>query len=168
VAQAIPEPWLRGPLEGVHPVVMPVFFTFAQVREDLGKHTQGLTREEIWRNLHGAASLGFHIKHIAGSVDRLTTYLAGGQLNEKQMQFMREEGQPDADLDELLRLMDASQHRSEERLKQVDPATLYEARAVGRKALPTTVIGLIVHLAEHTQRHLGQAITTIKMLRDTS
>jgi uncharacterized damage-inducible protein DinB len=168
VAQAIPEPWLRGPLEGVHPVVMPVFFTFAQVREDLGKHTQGLTREEIWRNLHGAASLGFHIKHIAGSVDRLTTYLAGGQLNEKQMQFMREEGQPDADLDELLRLMDASQHKSEERLKQVDPATLYEARAVGRKALPTTVIGLIVHLAEHTQRHLGQAITTITMLRDTS
>ncbi|MGI9073738.1 MAG: DinB family protein [Bryobacteraceae bacterium] len=168
MAQAIPEAWLRGPLEGVHPVVMPVFFTFAQVREALGKHTEGLTREEISRNLHGAASLGFHIKHIAGSVDRLTTYLAGGQLNETQMQFMREEDKADAALDELLRLMDATLHRSEEQLKQVDPATLYEARAVGRKALPTTVIGLIVHLAEHTQRHLGQAITTIKMLRDTS
>jgi uncharacterized damage-inducible protein DinB len=168
VAQAIPELWLRGPLEGVHPVVMPVFFTFAQVREDLGKHIRGLTREDVWRNLRGAASLGFHIKHIAGSVDRLTTYLEGGKLNETQMQFMREEGQSDADLDELLRLMDATLHKSEEQLKQVDPATLYDARAVGRKALPTTVIGLIVHLAEHTQRHPGQAITTIKMLRETS
>jgi uncharacterized damage-inducible protein DinB len=167
VAQAIPEPWLGGPLEGVHPLVMPVFFTFAQVREDLAKHCQELAREEVWRNLHGAASLGFHIKHITGSVDRLTTYLSGGQLNEAQMQFMREECEADADLGELLRLMDAALHKSEEQLKQLDPATLYDARAVGRKGLPTTVIGLLVHLAEHTQRHLGQAITTIKMLRDT-
>jgi uncharacterized damage-inducible protein DinB len=147
---------------------MPVFFTFAQVREDLAKYSQGLSREDVWRNLRGAASLGFHIKHIAGSVDRLTTYLAGAQLNEAQMQFMREEGEPDAELDDLLRLMDATLHKSEEQLKQVDPATLYDARVVGRKALPTTVMGLIVHLAEHTQRHLGQAITTIKMLRHTS
>jgi uncharacterized damage-inducible protein DinB len=168
VAQAIPEAWLRGPLEGVPPVVMPVFFTFAQVREDLAKYSQGLSREDVWRDLRGAASLGFHIKHIAGSVDRLTTYLAGAQLNEAQMQFMREEGEPDAELDDLLRLMDATLHKSEEQLKQVDPATLYDARVVGRKALPTTVMGLIVHLAEHTQRHLGQAITTIKMLRHTS
>jgi uncharacterized damage-inducible protein DinB len=173
VAQAIPEPsipepWLRGPLEGVHPAVMPVFFTFAQSREDLGRHSQGLKREDVWRKLHGAASLGFHIKHIAGSVDRLMTYLLGGQLNDTQMRFMRQEGEPDADLDELLRLMDAALHKSEEQLKKLDPATLYDARAVGRKALPTTVIGLIVHLAEHTQRHLGQAVTTIKMLRDTS
>ena len=168
MAQAIPEPWLRGPMEGVHPLVMPVFFTFAQVREDLRRHTKGLTREHVWRNLHGAASLGFHIKHMAGSVDRLTTYLDGGQLDEEQMQFMREERQPDADLDELLELMDSALQKSEEQLKQVDPATLYDTRAVGRKALPTTVIGLIVHLAEHTQRHLGQAVTTIKMLRDTS
>lgn len=84
------------------------------------------------------------------------------------MEFMRGENKPDAETDELLRLIDATLQKSEEQLKRVDPATLYDARAVGRKALPTTVIGLIVHLAEHTQRHLGQAITTIKMLRDTS
>lgn len=147
---------------------MPVFFTFAQVREDLAKHTQGLTRQDVWRSLHGAASLGFHIKHIAGSVDRLSTYLAEGQLNETQMRFMREEGEPNADLGDLLRLVDSALHKCEEQLKKVDPATLYDARGVGRKALPTTVLGLLVHLAEHTQRHLGQAITTIKMLRHTS
>jgi hypothetical protein len=147
---------------------MPVFFTFAQVREELGEHTQGLSREQVWRTMHGAAPLGFHIKHIAGSVDRLTTYLSGGQLTEMQMQFMREEAQDDAGVDELLRLMNAALERSEEQLRQIDPKTLYDARGVGRKALPTTVIGLIVHLGEHTQRHLGQAITTVKMLRDTS
>jgi hypothetical protein len=168
VAQPIPEPWLRGPLEGVPSVVMPVFFTFVQVREELAKHTEGLTREQVWRNIHSAASLGFHIKHIAGSVDRLTTYLSGAQLNEGQMQFMREEGKADVCVEELLRLMHAALEDSEEQLRQIDPATLYEARHVGRKGLPTTVIGLIVHLAEHTQRHLGQAMTTIKMLRDTS
>ena len=64
VAEA--EPWLRGPLEGVHPAVMPVFFTFTQVREDLARQCQGLTLEELWRNLDGAASVGFHLKHIAG------------------------------------------------------------------------------------------------------
>lgn len=168
MAQPIPEPWLRGPLEDVHPLVMPVFFTFAQVREELAKHTQELTREQVWRSIHGATPVGFHIKHIAGSVDRLTTYLSGGQLNETQMQFLREERESNAGLDELLQLVDATLHRSEEQLRQIDPETLYEHRGVGRKALPTTVIGLIVHLAEHTQRHLGQAMTTIKMLRNTS
>jgi DinB superfamily len=168
VAEAIPEAWLRGPLPGVHPLVMPVFFTFAQVLEDLAKHTQGLSREQVWQSTNGTALLGFHIQHIAGSVDRLTTYLAGGQLSETQMQFMREEGKGDMKVEELLRVLAAALRNSEERLRQIDPATLYEHRGVGRKALPTTVIGLIVHLAEHTQRHLGQAITTVKMLRHAS
>ena len=165
MAEAIPEAWLRGPLPGVHPLVMPVFFTFAQVREELAKHAQGLSREQVWHSTNSTASLGFHIQHIAGSVDRLTTYLSGGQLSESQKHFMREEGTGDMEVEELLRVLAAALRNSEERLRQIDPATLYEPRGVGRKALPTTVIGLIVHLAEHTQRHLGQAITTVKMLR---
>jgi len=168
VAQSIPEPWLRGALEDVHPLVMPLFFTFEQVREDLTNHSRGLTREQVWRKINGAASLGFHMEHIAGSVDRLTTYLSGAQLNEKQMRHMREEGAGDASIDKLLESIDAALRRSEEQLRQIDPGSLYDARSVGRKALPTSVIGLLVHLAEHTQRHLGQAITTIKMLRDTT
>jgi hypothetical protein len=168
VPEPIPEAWLRGPLPGVHPLVMPVFFTFVQVLEDLAKHMQGLSREQVWQSTNGTASLGFHIQHIAGSVDRLTTYLVGGQLSETQMQFMRQEGKGDMKVEELLRVLAAALRNSEERLRQIDPATLYEHREVGRKALPTTVIGLIVHLAEHTQRHLGQAITTAKMLRHAS
>lgn len=167
MAETIPEPWLRGPIEGVHPLVMPVFLTFTQVREELAIQSQGLTSEQVWRKIEGTASLGFHIKHIAGSVDRLTTYALGGQLSDGQMQSLREEGQGGEGIDDLLRLLDMCLHGSEEQLRQIDPQSLYEARRVGRKALPTTVIGLMVHLAEHTQRHLGQATTTIKLLRNT-
>ncbi len=168
MAENKPEPWLRGPVEGVHPLIAPVFYTFTQVREDVSQQTQGLTREQVWQKLNGAASLGFHIKHIAGSVDRLTTYAMGGQIDDQQMQFLRREGEGGEDVRELLQLLDSTLQRSEERLRQIDPATLYDPRAVGRKALPTTVLGLIVHLSEHTQRHLGQAMTTLKMLRNTS
>jgi uncharacterized damage-inducible protein DinB len=159
-----PEPWLRGPLAGVHPLVMPVFFSFAQVREDLAKHTQGLTDEQVW-TVAGGTSVAFHLKHIAGSVDRITTYLLGSQLAEQQLQILRQESVPDAGLAQLLESVDDSLRDSEERLRSIDPASIYDVRAVGRKALPTTVIGLIVHLAEHTQRHLGQTITLCKAVR---
>lgn len=166
VANTSPEPWLRGPIDGVHPLVMPLFFSFAQVREDLTKHTEGLTREQVWQKIDGA-SLGFHLKHIAGSVDRLTTYLLGEQLSEEQMRVLRQEQEGSEDLSILLHLVDESLRASEHKLRTLDPQNLYDPRAVGRRALPTTVIGLIVHLAEHTQRHLGQAITTCKALRQT-
>jgi uncharacterized damage-inducible protein DinB len=160
------EPWLRGPIEGVHPLVAPVFFSFAMVREDLARHTAGLTHQQVWRKLD-RASLGFHLKHIAGSVDRLMVYLNGGQLSDSQLESMKQESIADADLPALLSGIDASFRAAEDSLRALDPQTLYDSRSVGRKALPTTVIGLIVHLAEHTQRHLGQAITTSKLVRQS-
>ncbi len=165
MANTAPEPWLRGPIAGVSPLVMPVFFSFAQVREDLASCVAGgLTREQVWRKI-GSASLGFHLKHMAGSLDRLTTYLVGGLLSDDQLKSLQEESRGDDELPELLRQVEEALHRCEERLRALDPTALYEPRNVGRKALPTTVIGLVVHLAEHTQRHLGQAITLSKVLR---
>ncbi len=164
--EAVPEAWLRGPLDGLHPLIQPVFFSFAQVREDLARHVAGLTREQVWRRC-GGASVGFHLKHLAGSVDRLTTYLLGGELSEEQLGALRDEHAGDEDTDDLLKLVDEALAGSEERVKGLDPQQIYKARAVGRKQLPTTVIGLIVHLSEHTQRHLGQAVTTAKLLRDS-
>ena len=143
---------------------MPVFFSFTQVREDLAKQTAGLTHDQLWRKMDGA-SLGFHLKHIAGSVERITTYLMGEQLTDEQLQSLKQESTPDSDLRELLEKIDQSLAASEQKLRTIDPKTIYESRSVGRKALPTTVLGLIVHLAEHTQRHLGQAISTAKLLR---
>lgn len=165
MASSSSEPWLRGPVANVHPLVMPVFFTFEQVREDLRKHTVGLTPAQVWRKLGDLPTLGFHLKHLAGSVDRLITYLFGEQLGQGQLESLRGESQGDEGIPELLELIDRHFAAAEDRLRQIDPRKMYEARSVGRKALPTTVLGLLVHTAEHTQRHLGQAITTAKLLR---
>ena len=130
MAQTNPEPWLRGPIQGVHAFVMPVFFTFTQVREELASQSAGLSHEQVWRKMHGTAPLGFHIKHIAGSVDRLTTYLLNRQLNEEQMQFMREEVADDSGLDGLLGLMNGALDRSEKQLREIDPASLCPPKQV--------------------------------------
>ncbi len=165
-SHAQPEPWLRGPIAQVHPFVMPVFFSFAQVREDLAKYTAGLSREQTWRKV-GNASLGFHLKHLAGSVDRLTTYLMGGQLSEEQLRFLRTETEGAEEMQELLQMVRGSLAACEEKLRTVDPDGLYQKRTVGRKELPTSVLGLLVHIAEHTQRHLGQTITLAQIVRQT-
>src|SRR6266852_8766355 len=87
----LPEPWLRGPLTGVHPLLSPILFAFQQAREDLASHTESLTDDEIWATPHGLGSAGFHIRHITGSTDRLMTYLQGQQLSDQQMTAVREE-----------------------------------------------------------------------------
>jgi len=144
---------------------MPVFFSFAQVRQDLAEHTVGITDEQLWREVTGKHSLGFHLKHIAGSVHRLSTYLIGSQLSHAQLEFLRREHTPDADLATLMTLVNENLHTAGQLLLQVKMDALFEARVVGRKSLPSSVIGLIVHLCEHTQRHLGQAILIAKLLR---
>ncbi|MBK9170779.1 MAG: DinB family protein [Bryobacterales bacterium] len=161
-----PEPWLRGPLPGIHPLVQPLFFSFAQVREDLAKHTTGLPPDAVWRQVGPLPALGFQLRHIAGSVDRLMTYLMDRPLSDAQMTALRAEAEPSASLEDLLAAVDASLNEAEQRLRAIDPATIHDARFIGRKRLPTTVLGLLVHIAEHTQRHLGQAITTAKLGRE--
>jgi len=168
VTEKLPEPWLRGALSDVHPLIMPVLFSFQQVREDIRTYTGDLTDEQVWRQLDGLPPLGFHLRHIAGSVDRLVTYLSGEQLSEQQLLFLRQEATAGATLQELLRAVDASLDVAEARVRNINPQTVYDARSVGRRKLPTTVVGLLIHLAEHTQRHLGQAITTAKFLKHMS
>ena len=153
------EAWLRGPMEGVDPLIAPVLFTFTQAREDLAKFTEGLTEEQIW-TLHTCGGVGFHIRHISRSTDRLVTYLEGRQLSDGQFG----EGEPGGSREELLAEMDCVFSRAEAVVRAIDVATLREAREVGRKKLPTTVVGLLTHIAEHTQRHVGQAITCATLL----
>jgi len=158
----LPEPWLRGPLEGVSPLIAPTLYAFQHAREDLAKWTEGLTTEQMWVSPHGFGSVGFHIRHIAGSTDRLLTYLKGGQLSAEQMAFLKEEKDSGATREALLAEMDAVLTRAEATIRAIDPARLTDPRGVGRKMLPTTVLGLLVHIAEHTQRHIGQAISAAK------
>ena len=160
----LPEPWLRGPIPGVDPRTAPIFFAFQQAREDLSKYTTGLAAEQIWARPHGFGSVGFHLRHIAGSTDRLMTYLQGRPLTDGQMETLRRESHPGGPgRDELLAELDRVFQAAEAVVRAIDPATLAESRTVGRKQLPTTVVGLLTHIAEHTQRHVGQAISAAKL-----
>jgi hypothetical protein len=162
----LPEPWLRGPIPDVHPLITPILYSFQQAREDLAHFTEGLTPQQLWASPHGLGSVAFHIRHIAGSTGRLMQYLQARPLTQTQMQELRDEPNPlPIGRDELLALLDDALRSAETVVRAIDPATLADPRAVGRKQLPTTVIGLLTHIAEHTQRHVGQAITASKWIR---
>ena len=161
---ALPEPWMRGPIAGVHPLLAPVLYSFQMAREDLEQYTAGLPVERTWATPYGLASVGFHIRHIAGSTDRLMTYLQGRELAAAQWDALAAEESPGTlSREQLLTALDEAFRDAETVIRAMDPATLAEARTVGRKRLPTTVIGLLTHIAEHTQRHVGQAISAAKL-----
>src|SRR5690349_10275486 len=161
---ALPEPWMRGPIEGVHPFLAPVFYSFQMAREDLEKCTAGLSSASIWATPHGLTSVGFHILHITGSTSRLMTYLQGRELTAAQLDALAlEKVSAGQSREELLAGLDRAFRDAEAVIRAMDPATLGDARAVGRQHLPTTVIGLLTHIAEHTQRHVGQAIAAAKL-----
>jgi uncharacterized damage-inducible protein DinB len=161
-----PEVWLRGPAENVPALLQPVAHSLLQCREELEAQVAAMTPEEIWRAPSGTASVGFHVRHAIGSLDRLFTYARGAMLSDAQRQVLEQESQPDPDLtaDDLLAGFDATVERALDQLRTTDDASLTNARLVGRAQLPSTVIGLLFHAAEHTQRHVGQAVTTRKLL----
>ncbi len=156
------EPWLRGPIEGVDPLLAPVLYAFQTAREDLARYTEGLTTEQLWARPQGFGSAGFHIRHIGGSTERLMAYLEQRTLTADQLAAIEREHDPGMDRGQLLAELDRSLRAAEATVCQIHPATLSEPRYVGRKRLPTTVIGLLTHIAEHTQRHVGQAISAAK------
>jgi uncharacterized damage-inducible protein DinB len=161
---ALPEPWLRGPIDGVDPLAAPILYAFQQAREDLAHFTEPLSADQLWARPFGLGSAGFHILHIAGSTDRLMTYLRGGVLSTAQMEAMARESEAhQMSRTALLAMLEEALAAAESAVRSLDPATLAEPRAVGRKQLPTTVIGLLTHIAEHTQRHVGQAISAAKL-----
>jgi len=162
-----PEPWLRGTLQDTNPFLAPVLHSFQQAQEDLAKFTEGLSNEQIWEHPIGLAPVGFQIRHIAGSVDRLVTYALGRPLNEEQLEALRHELDPGESLQSLLAALADTLQKAEMAIRSIDPVAFSEPRKVGRKELPTTTIGLLIHIAEHTQRHVGQAIVTAKVVRGT-
>ena len=160
------EPWLSGSLQEVDPLLRPVLHSFQQVREDAARWTEGLTAEQLWAQPHGVGPAGFHLRHIAGSIDRLFTYAQGRSLTEEQMAELRAaERDPGLDREALLTRLDEVLDRVSQKIRSMDPATLRDPRAVGRQQLPTTVMGLMLHMAEHAQRHVGELIVTAKLVR---
>lgn len=166
----LPEPWLRGTPEGIDPLIAPILFSFQMAREDLTRFTEGLTPTQVWAQPYGTSPLGFQLRHIAGSVSRLMAYVEGRQFDASELARMKGETEPPSDpanepLDRLLAAVEESLSRAEQAVRVIDPSALRQHREVGRKKLPTTVIGLLVHIAEHTQRHVGEAISAAKLAR---
>ena len=161
-----PEVWLRGPIPDVPPHLQPVAHSLLQCREELARVLAGMTPEQIWYEHPNAASIGFHVVHAIGSLDRLFTYARGAALSDAQRQVLAEETQPGGHLtaDDLRSAFDVAVARALDQLRATDEATLTNVRHVGRARLPSTVIGLLFHAAEHTQRHVGQALTTGRMM----
>lgn len=159
------EPWLRGPLPGVHPLIGALIHSFQHAREDLAKWTNGLTDEQVWRTRGDIAPVGFQIRHAGGSVDRLMTYALGGQLSAAQFASLNREHEPGESLASLLAGLDEAFRNAEAAARGLNPLEFDQPRAIGRSRLTTTLGGLLVHIAEHTQRHVGEAIITVKIVR---
>lgn len=161
------EAWLGGKLDGFSPLMMPAAHALAQAITDLENYAPGLSDEELLTRPSGAPSAAFHLRHIAGSIDRLLTYSRGGELGQAQFARLKTEnsGESDSSASELTRVAVSEIKKALDELKNVSPEVLFDERFVGRKKLPTTVFGLLFHIAEHTARHVGQLTTTAKIVR---
>jgi uncharacterized damage-inducible protein DinB len=158
------EPWLRGGETDVAAVGRAVLHALHLADEDLRKWCGNLSDTEVNARPGGASPVSFHIRHLARSLDRLLTYAEGRNLNEQQMTRLRTELDPGATRGELFAELTAALSDGAERVSALARTNLEEARTVGKKRLPTTVGGLLVHVADHTQRHVGQAMTTAKVV----
>ena len=162
--------WQRGPIDGVPAALQPVAHILLQTCESVHELTDGLTVEQFNARPAGVASVAFHVRHIPGVIDRLFTYARGDSLNTAQFEALRKEGDPlaEGDISPALAAIDARVDAAIAELKTIDPSTLGDFRGVGRAKLPSTVIGCLVHGAEHAMRHVGQLSVTARVSRALS
>jgi uncharacterized damage-inducible protein DinB len=160
----VPEPWLRGTLRDVPAVHRGVLHALQLAQEDLGKWCRPLAEEQLKARPGGLPPVAFHLRHIARSMDRLLTYAEEGHLGEAQVSALKSEWDAEVCGDALFAEIEGAFARSAERVRALASTDLGAERAVGKKQLPTTLGGLLVHVADHTQRHVGQAITTAKVV----
>jgi hypothetical protein len=161
------EAWQRGPVPGFDPLLMPVVHALVQAREDLDRLASAVPAEQVWARPGGAASIGFHVRHAGGALDRLFTYARGEALSDEQRAAARIEGEPGNPPESLGAVVQEFQRRVDAafaQLRVTPPETLLDERRIGRAGLPSTVLGLLFHAAEHVTRHVGQAITTARIL----
>ena len=163
-----PEVWLRGPVADIPALLQPVAHSLVQSREEIDALLPTLSPEQLAMRPGGAASVGFHARHAAGALDRLFTYARGESLSDAQREALSAEKQVDTDADAGARLavqFAATVERALEQLRRTPETMLLEPRLVGRAQLPSTVLGLLFHAAEHTHRHAGQIVTTVRVIR---
>ena len=167
----LPEVWLRGPLPAVPPLLQPVAHALLQAQVDVAAALAGFPAAKLWERPAGVASVGFHLQHLAGVLDRMLTYAQCRPLSPAQLAYLAAEGHPasgaggtDNQVEELQKAFEDKVQQALAQLHLTPENVLTEYRPVGRAALPSTVIGLLVHAAEHTQRHVGQLLVTARIL----
>jgi len=161
----IPEVWLRGPLNNIPALLQPVAHALLQAREEVDRLMEGFPEELLWEKPAGLASPGFHLQHLAGVINRLFTYARNEQLSQQQLEALKTEGLNNSTVASLLLIFNRQVDDAIAQLRATDERTLADKRGVGRAMLPSTLIGLYVHAAEHTMRHLGQLLVTVKILK---
>ena len=159
--------WQRGPIEGINPVLQPIAHILLQVRESVDEIVEPLTEQEWNARPAGVASAAFHVRHIAGVIDRLFTYARGDALSAEQFAAIQSEGQalPGTDVATVLGALSTQVDTAIAELRTIDVTTLGNFRGVGRARLPSTVLGCLVHGAEHAMRHVGQLSVTARIVR---
>jgi DinB superfamily len=160
--------WLRGPVAGVPGLLQPVAHALLQANEDIQGVLPALSDEWLWARPGGAASIGFHATHALGSLDRLFTYARGRALDERQLAALAAEKTIDrsrGSAPQLAHMFESEVDRAVEQLRSINEGDLLAKREVGRGKLPSTVLGLLVHAAEHTAGHVAQIVTTAKILK---
>ncbi|GAB3229034.1 hypothetical protein GCM10027346_14170 [Hymenobacter seoulensis] len=167
-ASHLPEVWLRGPLPNISPLLQPLAFAILQAREEVTAALKAFPDALLSARPAGVASVGFHLRHLAGVLDRMQTYARHEPLNEGQFQFLAQEKDgpttPDTTANLVQQFSDAVETMLTA-LHTTPEATLPEFRPVGRAGLPSTVMGLLVHAAEHTTRHVGQLLVTARVVQ---
>lgn len=163
------EAWLRGPMPNIPTLLQPVAHALVQSGEEVEKLMLGFPDEKLWSRPADVASVGFHLQHFVGVLDRLFTYARGESLSEDQMQYLKSEGvpgEPALTVSELVARFKDQIKKSLVQLETTSEESLSQPVGVGRKKLPSTVLGLLFHAAEHTQRHTGQLLVTVRILTD--
>jgi hypothetical protein len=164
----LPEVWLRGPIPDFPVLLQPIAFALMQAREDVNQFMLNFPDALLWERPGGAASPAFHLQHLTGVLDRMFTYAENLPLNEAQLNWLNQEGkiqEKHISVPDLVAIFNQQIETSLQKLKTINLETLTEPRGVGRKQLPSTVFGLLIHAAEHTQRHVGQLLVTVKVLK---
>jgi uncharacterized damage-inducible protein DinB len=167
--QKLPEVWLRGPIENIPSLLQPVAHALLQAREEVNELLKDFPDELLWEKPAGAASTGFHLQHLSGVLDRLFTYAKGRQLSKTQFAVLKLEGdqqQTKTTTWELVEAFNVQVGKALKELEKFDEQKLSEFRAVGRAQLPSTLMGCLFHAAEHTMRHLGQLIVTVRVVKN--
>ena len=162
-----PEVWLRGPIEEIPQLLQPAAHALLQTSEELPYWLDEFPDEKLWEKPAGRASVGFHLKHLTGVLDRMLSYAQGRALTQEQFDYLKSEGIQDetSTTEELIANFQQKVVQALAYFKTLDESTIKSARTVGRKELPSTVIGLLFHAAEHSQRHLGQLIATVSFVK---